>query len=149
MEELFDSAADSEVKLDGTKPQPQHPHQHQRKSGESTSQQGGKNRHFRASICEAAKAPMPDKSQSDKDAKRTPAPVVWAELYETQTSEGNCILERSLKHNTFRCIKYTCAHFPANLAPPEEGKQIKRQRSFDCQHAKNWRTSLGTLLRGK
>jgi hypothetical protein len=34
MEELFDHATDSEVKLDGKKPQPQQPQQQQRQSGE-------------------------------------------------------------------------------------------------------------------
>ena len=149
MEELFDRAADSEVKPDGTKPQPQHPQHQQRQSGKSTSQQGGKKRNLRASISEPGKALMPDKSKSDKDNKRTPAPLVLAELYETQKSERKCIHDRSLKHKTFRCITYTRAHFPANLAPPGEGKQIKRQHSFDSQQPKNWPTSLSTLLSGR
>jgi len=46
MKDLFDRAADSEVKPDGNKPQPQQPQQQQRQSGES-SQQGGKKRNFR------------------------------------------------------------------------------------------------------
>jgi hypothetical protein len=46
MEELFDSAADSEVKPDGKKPQPQQPQQQQGQSGELSSQQDGKKRNF-------------------------------------------------------------------------------------------------------
>jgi hypothetical protein len=47
MEELFDRAADSEVKPDGKKPPPQQPQQQQRRSGESSCQQGGKKCNFR------------------------------------------------------------------------------------------------------
>jgi len=61
MEELFNRAADSEVKPDSKKPQPQQPQQQQKQSGES-SQQGGKKRNFRPSIPEPAEAPKPDKS---------------------------------------------------------------------------------------
>jgi hypothetical protein len=136
MEELFDRAADSEVKPDGKKPQPQQPQQQQRQSGES-SQQGGKKRNFRPSISEPAEAPKPDKSKSDKDDKRTPAPWVSPELYETRKSEGKCIRCGSPKHKTFRCTKYTGANFPENLAPQGDGKQIKRQLSFDSQQPKN------------
>jgi len=84
MEELFDRAADSEVKPDGKKPQPQQPQQHQRQAGESSSQQGGKKHNFRRSISQPAEAPKPDKSKSDKDDARTPAPWVSPELYETR-----------------------------------------------------------------
>jgi hypothetical protein len=91
MEELVDRAADSEVKPDGKKPQPQQPQQQQKQSGESSSQQGGKKRNFQPSISELAEAPKPDKSKSDKDDKRTPAPWVSPELYESCRSEGKCI----------------------------------------------------------
>jgi len=83
MEELFDCAADSEVKPDGKKPQPQQPHQQQKQSGESA-QQGGKKSNFRPSISEVAKALKPDKSTSDKDDKCTPVSWVSPELYETR-----------------------------------------------------------------
>jgi len=130
MEELFDRAADSEVKPDGKMPQPWQPQQQQRQSGESYLQ-GGKKRNFQPSISEPAEAPKADKSKSDKDDKRTPAPWVSPELYETRKSEGKCIRCGSPKLKTFRCPKYTRANCPDNLAPPGEGKQIKRQRSFD------------------
>ena len=136
MEELFDRAADSEVKQDGKKPQPQQPEQQQRQLRES-SQQGGKKRNFRPSIFEPAEAPKPDKSKSDKDDKRTPAPWVSPELYETRKSEGKSICCGSPKQKTFRCTKYTRANCSENLAPPGDGKQIKRQLDFDSQQPKN------------
>jgi hypothetical protein len=49
MEQLFDRAADSEVKQDGKKPQSEQLQQQQRQSGES-SQQGGMKPKFRPSI---------------------------------------------------------------------------------------------------
>jgi len=137
MEEHFDRAANSEVKPDGKKPQPQQPQQQQRQSGESSSQQRGKKLNFRPSISEPAEALKPDKSKSDKDDKRTPAPWVSPELYETRKLEGKCIRCGSPKHKTLRYTKYTRANCPENLAPPGDGKQIKRQRSFDGQQPKN------------
>jgi len=91
MEELFDHAADPEVMPDGKKPQLQQPQQQQRQSGESSSQQGGKKLNFRPSISESAEAPKPDKSKSDKDDKRTPAPWVLPEIYESRKSAGKCL----------------------------------------------------------
>jgi hypothetical protein len=123
MEELFDRAANSEVKLDGKKPQPQQPQQQQRQSGELSSQQGGKKRKVRPSISEPAKAPTPDQSKSDNDDIHTPEPWVSPELYETRKSEGQCIRCGSPKHKTFWCTKYTCANFPENLAPPRDGNK--------------------------
>jgi hypothetical protein len=102
LEELFDSAAELEVKLDGKNPQPQQPKQQQRQSGESSSQQGGKKCNIQPSISEPAEAPKPDKSKSDKDDERTPAPWVFRELYETRKSEGQCVRCGSPKHTSFR-----------------------------------------------
>jgi len=96
MEEVFDCAADSEVKPDSKKPQPQQPQQQQKQSGESC-QQGGKKCNFRPSISEPADAPNTDKSMSDHDDTCTPAPWVSPELNETRTSEGKCIGCRSPK----------------------------------------------------
>jgi hypothetical protein len=121
-EQDFNSAPNSEVTPDCTKPQPQHPQQQQRLSGKSTSQQGGKKRNFRASISEPAKARMPDKSKSDKDDIHTPAPLVSAELYEIQTSDGKCIHDRSLNHKSFWCNEYTFAHLPRKPCSPRRGK---------------------------
>jgi hypothetical protein len=104
-EELFNCAANSEVKPDRKKPQPQQLQQQQSQSGESSSEQGCKKRTFQPSICEPAEAPKPDKSKSDKDDKRTPVPSVSPELYETRKSEGKCIPCGSQKHKTFRCTK--------------------------------------------
>jgi hypothetical protein len=88
MEELFDSAANSEVKPDGQKPQPQQPQQQQRQSGES-SIQGGKKLNFRPSISKLAKKPKPDKSKSDKDDNRTPAPWVWQSSAKLRSRKEN------------------------------------------------------------
>jgi hypothetical protein len=137
MQELCDRAIDSEVKPDGVQPQPQQPQQQQRQSGDSSSHRGGKKHNFRPSISEPAEALKPDKSKSDKDDKRTPAPWVSPELYKTRKSEGKCICCGSPKHKTFRCTKYTRANFPEILALPADGKHIKRQRSFNSQQPKN------------
>ena len=94
-------------------------------------------RNLRPSISRPAEAPKPDKSRSDKDDKCTPAPWVSPELYETRKSERKCIRWGSPKHKTFRCMKYTPTNFPENLAPPGDGKQIQRKRSFDSQQPKN------------
>jgi hypothetical protein len=59
MEELFDRAADSEVKPGGKKPQLQQPQQQQKQSRESC-QQGGKRSNFRPSISEPAESQKPD-----------------------------------------------------------------------------------------
>jgi len=82
MEELFDCAANSEVKLDGKTPQLQQPHQQQKQSGES-SQQYGTKCNFRPSISEPAEVPKPDKSKADNNDKRTPAQWHSPELYTT------------------------------------------------------------------
>jgi hypothetical protein len=59
MEELFNRAADSEVKRHGNKPQLRQPQQHARQSGQSSSEQGGKRCNFQQSISEPAEAPKP------------------------------------------------------------------------------------------
>jgi hypothetical protein len=121
-EELVEYATDSEVKPDGTNPQPQQPQQQQRQSGESSFQQGGTKRYFLPSISEPAEAQKPYKSKSDKDDKRTPAPWVSPELYETRKSEGKYIRCGSPKLKTFRCTKYSRANFLENLAPLGDGQ---------------------------
>jgi len=102
MKELFDRAADSEVKPDSKTPQQQQPHQQQKQSGES-SQQGSRKYNFRPSISELAEVLNPEKSKLDKDDKHSLARWVSPEFYETRKSEGKCIHCRSPKHKTFRC----------------------------------------------
>jgi hypothetical protein len=130
MEELFDGAADVEVKPDGKKPQQQQPHQLQMHSAES-SQQGGKKRIFRETISKPAEALKHEISKSGKDDTCPPAGRVSPELYETGKSEAKCIHRRVRKHKSFRCTKYMCANYPGNLAPPGDRKEFKCQYFFD------------------
>ena len=132
MAELFDWAVDSEVKLDGKKPQPQRPQPQQRQSGES-SQEGGKKHNLQPSISEPTETVKLDKSKSDKDEKCTPAPWVSPELSETRKLEGKCTRCRLPEHITFTCKPSTSANFPDNFAPPGDGKHIKCQHCFNSQ----------------
>jgi hypothetical protein len=72
MEELSDRTANSEVKPDSNKPQPQQQQRQQKQSGES-SQQGSKKCNIRPSISEAAESPMSDRSKLDNNERSAPA----------------------------------------------------------------------------
>ena len=141
IDERFDRAADVE-----TKPQKYDKSQQQRQYRESSSNGGSKCR-FRPSISETQDAlndaPKPDKPKPSGGGKQSdlpPAPWVSSEDYEKQMARGKCS-RCAGDHMSFKCPRYSRATFPDKLTPwdGKEGsnRQIKRQRSFDNQQAKN------------
>jgi hypothetical protein len=143
IDELFDRAADIE-----TKPQ-EYGKSQQRQHGE-TSYKGGRKRGYRPSISESKdalkEAPKPDKPKPSGGRKRSdlpPAPWVSSEVYEKRKASGKCS-RCAGDHISLKCPKYSRATYPDKLTPGDgrDGKdggnrQIKRQRSFDTQQAKN------------
>jgi len=145
IDELFDRAADVE-----TEPE-KYDKQQQKPPGES-SRPGGKKRNFRPSISETKDVPKnpskPDKSdKSSGGGKDLPlSPWVNGEVYASRKANGKC-LRCGDDHKTFQCPKYSKPNFQDRLNPGDgKGKdrddkggnrQIKRQRSFDTQQAKN------------
>jgi len=141
IDELFDRAADVE-----TKPQKYDKSQQQRQYGE-TSYKAGRKRGYRPSISESKdapkEAPKPDKPKPSSSGKRSdlpPAPWVSSEVYEKRKAIGKCSCCAG-DHMSFKCPRYSHATFPDKLTPGDGkdggNRQIKRQRSFDTQQAKN------------
>jgi len=158
LDQLFDCAAASEFKPDDKKPGGQQ--QQQRLTGES--QKGGnKKRNFRPSISEPtentsgnsntygnsnnsgtgnSKSGKSKKSSGGSRANLSPAPWLSKEIYESWKANRQCTCCGSGDHKTYLCTKY------GKSSPPEQnssnnsgydGKQIKRQKSFDTQQQKN------------
>jgi len=158
LDQLFDCAAASEFKPDDKKPGGQQ--QQQRQTGES--QKGGdKKRNFRPSISEPtentsgisntsgnsnnsgtgySKSGKSNKSSGGSRANLSPAPWLSKEIYESRKANRQCTRCGSGDHKTYLCTKY------GKSSPPEQnssnnsgydGKQIKRQKSFDTQQQKN------------
>jgi len=141
IDELFDRAADVE-----TKPQKYDKSQQQRQYGE-TSYKGGRKCGYRPSISESKdapkEAPKPDMLKPSGGGKRSdlpPAPWVSSEVYEKRKASGKCS-RCAGNHMSFKCPRYSRATFPDELTPGDGkdsgNRQIKRQRSFDTQQAKN------------
>jgi hypothetical protein len=141
IDERFDRAADVE-----TKPQKYDKSQQQRQYGE-TSYKGSRKCGYGPSISESKyapkEAPKPYKAKPGGGGKRSdlpPAPWVSSKVYEKRKASGKCSRCTS-DHMSFMFPRYSHATFPDKLTPGDgkEGgnRQIKRQRSFDTQQAKN------------
>jgi len=144
IDELFDRAADVETELE------KYDKQQQKPPGES-SRPGGKKRNFRPSISETKDVPKnpskPDKSSGGGGKGLPPSPWVTGEVYASRKANGKCLRCGGEGHKAFQCPKYSKPNYQDSLAPGDgkgkdtDGKggnrQIKRQRSFDTQQAKN------------
>jgi hypothetical protein len=152
LDQLFDCAAASEFKPDDKKPGGQQ--QQQRQAGES--QKGGdKKRNFRPSISEPAentsgnsnnsggnsKSGKSNKPSGGSRANLSPAPWLSKEAYESRKANRQCTRCGSGDHKTYLCTKYGKTNPPeqnsSNSGGGYDGKQIKRQKSFDTQQQKN------------
>ena len=134
--ELFDRAADVE-----SKPQKYNKSQQQRQHGE-TSYKSGRKRGYRPSISESKDAPKeaPKPSGGRQLSDLPPAPWVSSEVYKKRNASGKCS-RCAGDHLSFKCPKFSRATYPDKLTPGDGkdggNRQIKRQRSFDTQQAKN------------
>jgi len=145
IEELFDRAADVET-------EPEKYDMQQQKPQSESSRPGGKKRNFRPSISEMKDVPKnpskPDKSDklSGGGKDLPPSPWVNGEIYASRNANGKC-RRCGDDHKTFQCPKNSKPNFQDGLNPgygkdkdrDDKGanRQIKRQRSFDTQQAKN------------
>jgi hypothetical protein len=149
LDQLFHCAAASEFKLDDKKPGGQ---QQQRQAGES--QKGGdKKRNFRPSISEHAESTpgnsnITGNSKSGKSNKPSGgsranlSPALWLSkvVYESRKANRQCTRCGSGDHKTYLCTKYGKRNPPeqiSNNSSGYDGKQIKRQMSFDTQQQKH------------
>jgi len=157
LHQLFDCGAASEFKPHDKTPEGQQ--QPQRQAGES--QKGGeKKSNFRTSISEPAeytssnsnnsstgnsKSGKSNVSSGGSRANLAPAPWLSKEVNESRKASQQCTRCGSGDHQTYLRTKY------GKTIPPEQnssnsssydGKQIKRQESFDTQQQKNKSTSL-------
>jgi len=147
---LFDCAAVSEFKPDDKKPGGQQ--QQKRHAGES--QKGGDKKHnFRPSISEPAENTSANSnntgnSKSGKSnipsggssANLTPAPWLSKEVYKSRKANRQCTRCGSGDHKTYLRTKYGKTNPPeqnSSNSSGYDGKQIKRQKSFDRQQQNN------------
>jgi hypothetical protein len=143
--EHFDCAADVET-------EPQNYDKQQQKPPGKSSRPGSKNLKFPPSISETKHIPQnaskPEKSGKSSWGGKDLPPSQWVhrEVYASRTANTNC-LQCSDDHKTFQCPKYSKPNFQDKLTPGDgKGKdrdnqggnqQIKHQKSFDKQQAKN------------
>jgi hypothetical protein len=149
LDQLFHCAAASEFKPDDNKPGGQQP---QRQAGES--QKGSdRKRNFRPSISEPAestpgnsnntgnsKSGKSNKPSGGSRANLSPAPWLSKEVYESRKANRQCTRCGSGDHKTYLCTKYGKSNPPEQNSSNNsgyDGKQIKRQKSFDRQQQKN------------
>jgi len=141
IDELFNRAVDVE-----TQPQKYDTSQQQRQDGE-TSYKGGRKRGYRPSISESKdapkEAPKPDKPKPSGGGKQSdlpPAPWVSSEVSEKRKASRKCSRFAG-DHISFKCPKFSRATYPDKLTPGDSkdggNGQIKSQRAFDTQQAKN------------
>jgi len=153
LDQLFHCAAALEFTPDYTKPGGQQPQQ-QRQARES--QKGGdKKRKFRPSISKPAqntsgnsnnsntgnsKSGKSNKSSGGSSASLTPAPWLSKKVYDSQKASRQPTRCSSGDHKTYLCTKYGKTNPPeqnSSNSSGYDGKQIKRQKSFDTQQRKN------------
>jgi len=157
LDQLFDCAAASEFKPDDKKPGGQQ--QQPRQAGESP-KGGDKKSNFRPSISEPAeytsgnsnnsggnsKSGKSNKSSGGSRASLSQAPWLSKEAYESRKANRQCARCGSGDHKTYLCTTYSKTNPPeqnsSNSGGGYDGKQIKRQESFDTQQQQNLSTSL-------
>jgi len=154
LDQLFDSAAASKFKPDNKKPRGQQ-QQQQRQAGE-THKGGDKKHNFRPSISEPAentcgntndsnntghsKSGKSNQSSGGSRANFAPAPWLSKEVYESRKANRQCTRCRSGDHKTYLCTQYGKTNPPeqnSSNSSGYDGRQIKRQKSFDTQQQKN------------
>jgi len=157
LDQLFDCAVASQFKPDDKKPRGQQ--QQQWQVGES--QTGGDmKRNFRPSISDLAentsgnsnnpgtgnsKSGKFNKSSGGSRPNLSPAPWLSKEAYECRKANRQFTCCGSGDHNTYLCTKYGKTNPPdrnSSNSSGYDGKQIKRQKSFNTQRQENYSTSL-------